>query len=135
MAGIYDISMAGHAVEAFAFTMNLEASVVLADVGAPAAIDATADATVKVAGDGDAIFGRIETVEDRSTQEGGNTGAVNTKCIQRYTYEGVLPVVGEGAVGSATRGTVKSTALAATAGEAVILAVNSTDSTVDVYIR
>lgn len=62
-------------VEVWMLTMNLASGIVAADVGKAVALDTAAANTVKLAGDGDQIFGRLETFEDRTT-EGLKTGSV-----------------------------------------------------------
>lgn len=89
----------------FTFTMLVSGTVTAADVGKAVALDTTAPNTVKLAGDNDAIFGRLETFEDRE-QEGIKVGAVSRK------FRTVLPTaaavtVGAEVVGSATAGAVK----------------------------
>lgn len=89
----------------FTFTMLVSGTVTAADVGKAVALDTTAPNTVKLAGDNDAIFGRLETFEDRE-QEGIKVGAVSRK------FRTVLPTaaavtVGAEVVGSTTAGAVK----------------------------
>ncbi len=96
------------------FTFILHASITAADVGKAVALDTTAEATVKLAGDNEAIFGRLETFEDRVV-EGIKVGTVATKGIMRVPYTGSV-VVGTVLVGSATAGSVKPAADAAAAG-------------------
>ena len=69
----------------FTFTMLVSGTVTTADVGKAVALDTTTANTVKLAGDGDAIFGRLETFEDR-VQEGIKVGAISRK------FRTVLPV-------------------------------------------
>lgn len=70
-------------------TYNLAAGITSAHVGRAVTIDATSPNTMKLAGDGDIIYGRLETVEDRSI-EGQLVGTVARK------FSGKLPVkVGE----------------------------------------
>lgn len=92
--------------EDFIFTMLVSGAVTVNDVGKAVALDLTAPNTVKLAGDGDAVFGRLETFEDR-TQEGIKVGAVSRK------FRTILPTsaqlaVGDEVVGSATAGAVKA---------------------------
>lgn len=112
-------------------TFYLESSITAADKGKPVALDATANNTVKLAGDGDAILGKLETYEDR-VQEGVKTGAVTIMGGVRFTYvTGDAVAVGESIVG-APAGEVKRTA---TANNTMVIAKNATDETVDVWIR
>lgn len=71
--------------EDFTFTMYVSGTVTAADVGKAVALDTTAANTVKLAGDADEVFGRLETFEDR-TQEGIKVGAISRK------LRGKLPV-------------------------------------------
>ena len=57
------------------FTYNVSGTVTTDDVGKAVSLDATAASTVKLAADGDAIMGRLETYEDRVTL-GVKVGAV-----------------------------------------------------------
>ena len=66
----------------FVFTMFISGSVTTADVGKAVSLDTTADGTVKLAADDDAIYGRIYQVEDRS-QEGVTTVSVETRFRKR----------------------------------------------------
>ena len=99
-------SLAGHVFEGqFNVTFNLASSVVIGDVGKPVTLDTTTGNTVKVAGDGDVIFGRLETFEDRQT---GKVGAVAFKFIQNFPVKsGDLLAVGDTAVGSTVSGEIK----------------------------
>lgn len=91
----------------FTFTMNISGTVVAADVGKAVAIDATTPNTVKLAGAGDEIYGRLESFENR-LQEGLKVGAVARK------FRTILPTsaavtVGAQVSGSATAGAVAPT--------------------------
>lgn len=93
--------------EDFTFTMTVTGSVVAADVGKAVAIDTSAANAVKLVGDNDVVFGRLETFEDR-TQAGIKVGAVARK------FRAILPTsgsiaIGNEVVGSATAGVVKAT--------------------------
>lgn len=90
----------------FTFTMNVSGAVTLADVGKAVALDATAPNTVKLAGDNDHIFGRLETFESGGL-DGLKVGAISRK------FRAVLPTsgavtVGQELVGSATAGVAKA---------------------------
>ena len=69
----------GFPLEADTFTYNISGAVTQADLGKALAIDATAPNTMKLAGDGDAIVGRLFSYEDRSQQGAGKTGAVQRR--------------------------------------------------------
>lgn len=124
------ITLLGFPHDAFNYTFNLAAAVTADDVGKPVAIDATADNTVKVAGDGDTIIGTLVTYENR-TVEGAKVGAVDLKAPFRAGYTGTAPARGTAVVGSATSGKVKATATPPAVANLVV-AVNATAQTVDV---
>ena len=96
----------------FTFTMLLASGHGLTDaelIGRCVALDTTADATVKVAGDGDNIYGRIFQVEDRS-QEGLVTVNVETRFRKRVKKAGATTIArGESVVGAGA-GLVKAAA-------------------------
>ena len=76
MAGIGNApSMRGYHFEDYQFSATLTAGMTTADVGKAVALSTGAANKVKLAGDGDYIIGRLETVEDR-TQEGVLIGTV-----------------------------------------------------------
>lgn len=56
----------GFSFEDYKFTYFVSGSPTSADVGKAVSQDTTAASTVKLAADGDTIFGRLETFEDRS---------------------------------------------------------------------
>lgn len=95
----------------FIFTMNLSGTVTAADVGKAVTLDTTKPNTVKLAGAGDAVFGRLETFEDR-TQEGVKVGAIARKFRTKLPLADSLtgpdvPVVGDTVVGAGS-GVVKA---------------------------
>lgn len=96
--------------EDFTFTRFISGTVDASCVGKAVTIDNTADATVKLAGDGDPIYGRIFQYEDRS-QENVKVVSVERKFIKRLPKNGTVArgdhVVGAGA------GAVKAAAYAA----------------------
>lgn len=67
------------------FTMNVSGAVTTADVGKAVSIDPTADNTVKLAGDGDEIYGRLETLETGGL-DGMTVGAIANR------FQAPLPV-------------------------------------------
>jgi hypothetical protein len=105
------VTLRGLRSEDFSYTMALAAasSFTAADVGIPVALDTTADNTVKVAGDGDTIFGFLGSYENR-VQEGVIVGTIYRKGVFSALYTGTIPARGAGVVGSATRGKVKAAA-------------------------
>lgn len=131
---MFDIRLASLHFEAFQLTMNVS-NATADNIGDAVTLDTTLNNTVKPAEDGDPIFGTLDSYEDRSDQEGIKTGAVSAKVILSLTYEGPAPSIGHGVVGSATAGTVKGTAAAATAGEAIVTAVYPAENKVEVYVR
>jgi hypothetical protein len=70
------VSFRGHYLDEFQFTWMLAAGITKADEGKAVTPDASAANTVKLAGDGDRIIGRLEVVEIR-VQEGINVGTVS----------------------------------------------------------
>jgi hypothetical protein len=66
----------GFPLDDFIFTYNISGAVAQTDLGKAVTLDATADSSMKLAGDGDPIDGRLLTYEDRSQQGAGKTGAV-----------------------------------------------------------
>lgn len=79
------VSLRGFYFEDFILTFNLPSTVTAADIGKAVALDASGNAKVKLAGDGDFIIGRLDTVEKREI-EGTNTGAVSLK------FSNLLPI-------------------------------------------
>lgn len=101
----------GFPFEDFTFTYELASAIVVGDVGKAVAVDASAGNTVKLAGDGDAIFGRLETFEDR-TLEGIKVGAVSRKFkakLKAVASHGLA--VGDAVCGSTTAGVVRKAVL------------------------
>lgn len=72
------ISLQGLFQEEWAFPFNLKTGITSADVGKAVSLDTSAANTVKLAGDGDVILGRLEVVENR-VQEGVLVGTVMLK--------------------------------------------------------
>lgn len=97
--------------EEFTFTYYLHASITAADLGKAVTLDTTGRNTVRLAGAGDHVFGRLETFEDR-TQEGVKVGAVSRKFRSKLPTTGVV-AVGDNVVGSATLGSVATGAVPA----------------------
>ena len=108
----------------FAFTMYLAAGHGLSDadlIGRAVSLDTSADATVKVAADGEDIYGRIFQVEDRS-QEDVVTVTVETRFRKRLKKAGATVMArGDTAVGAGA-GLVKS-AVADNGAKNIVLAV------------
>ena len=92
-------------------------------IGRVVSLDTSADATVKIAADGEAIYGRIFQVEDRS-QEGVVTVTVETRFRKRIKKASATVMArGDTAVGAGD-GLVKSAA-AADPAKNVVLSVAS----------
>lgn len=90
----------------FTFTMNVSGTVTAADVGKAVALDPATPNTVKLAGDDDVIFGRLETLETGGL-DGLTVGGISRK------YRAILPTTGAIAIGdmlsgSATDGVAKA---------------------------
>lgn len=103
------VSLRGIEHEEFHYPFNLASAVTADDVGKPVAIDATAANTVKVAGDGDVIVGKLVTYENRAI-EGVKVGAVALKGGFKFTKSGTV-AVGDSVCG-APGGAVKKLAAA-----------------------
>lgn len=113
------ISLNGMQHEDFHYPFHLAAAVTEADKGKPMAIDASAPNTVKVAGDGDAIIGKLVTFEDRKI-EGIKVGTVPLRGGWRFKIKaGDAIAVGDTAVG-AGGGEVKKAAAANHAANIVV---------------
>lgn len=92
----------------YTFSMNVSGAVTQADVGKAVTLDSGAENTVKLAGDGDHVYGRLETIETGGL-DGLTVGAISRK------FRAILPTaaavtVGAEVTGSATAGAVKPTA-------------------------
>jgi hypothetical protein len=70
------VSLRGLYHDDFQYPFLLAAGITIADQGKAVTLDASAANTVKLAGDGDRIIGRLEVVEIR-VQEGINIGTVS----------------------------------------------------------
>jgi|ERR1041384_824343 hypothetical protein len=107
----YGIVLEAFSFELFTFTRFISGTVDASCVGKAVTIDNTADGTVKLAGDGDPVYGRIFQYEDRS-QEGVKVVSVERKFIKRLPKSGTVArgdhVVGAGngavKTGTATAG-------------------------------
>lgn len=91
----------------FTFTYNLDAAVVIADVGKAMTLDTTGANKMKLTANDSAVDGRLYSFEDRTQQGGGKVGAVERKLRARLTYTGTAPTIGQAVTGSATPGIVK----------------------------
>lgn len=93
------VTLRGFHWEYSSLTFNLAAGIVAADVGKAVSLDTTAPNRVKLAADGDAIVGRLSTVENRVV-EGINVGAVELQ------FANVLPIAASAVAGLVVGDTV-----------------------------
>lgn len=111
-------------------TFYLASAIAATDIGKPVKLDTSANNTVALAGDGDIIFGVLESYEDRAN-DGVKTGAVTLAGGYRFTYKtGDAVAVGDYVVGAGS-GEVKKTT---TANSTKVVAKNTTTQTVDVFL-
>ena len=111
-------------------TFNLSSAVTEAMVGQPVSYDGTNTMQVKPSGDGDVIFGVLQSFES-DPQTGLKRGAVALAGGFRFTYKTADAVaVGDSIVGAPSN-EVKTTA---TPNRTKVVAKNTTDRTVDVLI-
>lgn len=103
-----------------------------ADLGKAVSQDITADATAKLAADGDAIIGALFSYEDRLS-EGIKVATISRKGYFMFTYSGANPTRGHGVVGAGA-GLVKGTTAAAEPGQPFIVALDTVLKTVLVWI-
>lgn len=96
----------GYHFEDSMFTYLLAAGITANDVGKAVALDAVAN-TVKLAGDNDIIFGRLETFEDR-TVLGIKVGTVSRRFKDKLPKTAAAITVGQSVTGSGTAGSVKA---------------------------
>ena len=114
MATLGLVSLRGLYVEAFAWTFLGASGMTAADVGKAVTLDTTAANTVKLAGDGNAILGKLSAVEVR-TQDGVITCTVETKGGHQFLLNpnatasspDELPAVGEFIEGGTATDTTK----------------------------
>lgn len=108
------IVLEAFSMEDFTFTRYITGTVDASCVGKAVAIDPTAAGSVKLAADGDAVYGRIYQYEDR-TQEGVKVVSVERKFIKRLPKSGTVNV-GDHVIGAGA-GAVKTATYAVTNGE------------------
>ena len=86
--------------EQFQLAFNLASGITKADEGKAVTLDSSAANTVKLAGDGDVVFGRLEVVEDRE-QEGSLVGTIAVKFSDRLPVKtGETIAIGDTVVGA-----------------------------------
>lgn len=94
------ISLAGMYHEAWQYPFYISGSVTQDDVGKAVTLDTSAANTVKLAGDGDVILGRLEVYEDR-VQEGIKVATVNLAGGMKLPVKtGETVNVGDSAIGA-----------------------------------
>lgn len=106
--------------EDFTFTQVVTGAVTLADVGKAVTIDTTQDNAVKLAGDGDVVFGRLETVEIRE-QEGITVGAIARKFRTRLPKAAATNITRGQCVVGAGNGLVKGAAANETINTVIVV--------------
>ncbi|MBN9548152.1 MAG: hypothetical protein J0H31_04515 [Alphaproteobacteria bacterium] len=106
-----NVTLRGFHWEVSSLTFNLATGIVDSDVGKAMSVDASGPNKMKLAGDGDAIRGRLATVEARSV-EGSLIGAVELQFANILPIKaGEVVAVGDTVVG-AGNGEVKAAATA-----------------------
>lgn len=104
------INLATLPMEDWHFPFLISGAAVAADVGKAVTLDTAAANTVKLAGDGDEVLGRLEVFEDRVV-EGIKVATVALKGAMKLPYLTADPVaVGDSVQGSGTAGKVKKLA-------------------------
>lgn len=98
----------GFPFDDFIFTYNLAAGIGQDQLGQALTLDTTAASTMKLAGDGAPIHGRLMQAEDRTQQGAGLTGSVQRKFKEKLKAIPAAGIaVGESVCGSATPGLVR----------------------------
>lgn len=106
------VTLRGFHFEDWILTFNLAAGITASDAGKAVALDTSAANTAKLAGDGDEIMGRLESVENR-IQEGVLAGAVALKFANLVPIKtGEVVAIGNSVQGAGA-GEVKAVAAAA----------------------
>lgn len=94
------ISKKGRYLENYQETFYISGAVTQADLGKAVSLDTTAEKTVKLAADGDAIVGRLEVLEAR-VQEGVTVATVSMKFIDWVPYAAAAtPAIGAAVEGA-----------------------------------
>lgn len=91
----------------YTFTMNVSGTVAITDVGKAVTLDPATPNTVKLAGDNDHVYGRLESLE-KGGLDGLTVGAVSRK-FRSIVPTAAAVTVGAEVSGSATAGAVKPT--------------------------
>jgi hypothetical protein len=96
-----NIVSSGFPIDDVRFTYAISGVVTQADLGKAVTQDKTAPNTMKLAGDGDPIHGRLETYEDRSQQGAGKVGTVARQFKEKLPANaGHTIAVGDSVVGA-----------------------------------
>lgn len=99
----FGVTLRGYEFPEWKFTFTLASGITTSDIGKAVALDTGAANKVKLAGDGDVIVGRLETVENR-TQAGILVGTVSLKFADRLPVKSGLTGAEVVAVGSSVVG-------------------------------
>lgn len=99
----FGVTLRGYVFPTWNLTFNLKAGITTSDIGKAVALDSSAANTVKLAGDGDVVIGRLESVENR-LQAGILVGAVALKFSDRLPVKAGLAGAEVVAVGSSVVG-------------------------------
>lgn len=95
-----NVSLRGFHFEDSILTVNLASGIGTADIGKAVTIDTSGPNKFKLAGDGDPVMGRLESVEDRTT-EGSLVGAVAFRFANSFKIaSGETVQVGDTVVGA-----------------------------------
>lgn len=131
------VSVRGIVFNQFDITFNISGTVVAADVGKAVTLDTAAANTMKLAGDGDTIYGILRSYENR-VQEGIKVGTVSMKFSEKLSYTGTIPPIGTQVVGGTTPGYVKTVTVALGTGisrvPATVVEQDATNGTVTVMM-
>ena len=101
----------------FTFTMNVSGAVTMNDVGKAVSLDTTAPNTVKLAADGDAVYGRLESLE-KGGLDGLTVGAVSRKFRSKVPVKAGLSGFNAVAVGDTVVGAGAGEVKASNSGSA-----------------
>ena len=101
----------GFPLDAFTFTYKLPITITQLDLGKAVTLDVTAACAMKLSVDGSPINGRLFSIENRTNQGAGYTGAVQRRFKEKLPAAIGHPiVVGDSVCGSAVPGEVRKIA-------------------------